>query len=398
MGTPYDNYGLTGNNWDAFMNDYYYQMMAKYQNPSFKSTQASQTYSANALESIQDSALTNNAASYLTQPAQESSGGMNFTTSALATAIIGTGAYLLLKKNPNAMSKVKSFLHIGSNNSTGSIKTTLKNLTATKGPDGKIKFLIPGETTTVSGNAISEFVSKHGIQDAINSIKQAFNPEKSKINSFVFNSGSAEYTVKAENGTISGVKDKLGNDILKRMQDAESGHADALRLEGFNNILKELAKTKDVDKSVLNGVTNIKYTNTYGDDILNLTLKKYGETPQLKEFTTLQRFDFNDSKMQALKLSQKEKVFADSKFFKDGKLIDGIKVSKFSDKIGGGNIGNFEGEQLISITKPDGTVLTVDSAGHADIVNKYQNNIDKLVKKVMVKRDYIPTGATLVTA
>ena len=403
MDTPYNFGGISGYNYNSLMNDPYFLMALNSYNPNFKSSQTSavqqaaqtQAETGNISQTSIDAAKSVNYAKV--QP-DTSNTGLWVTGAIGAAALIGLGA----KGHGNPIKGTKTlFEKIFKSSTSGSsetINTVLKNLTAVKEPDGTIRFMIPNKTTTLSGSAINRFASKHGVQEAVSSERQAFNAGKSKIDTFVFSSGAEKYVVKAENGVITAVKDKTGSDILKRMQDAETGHADALRLEGLQNILKELGKTKDVDKSVLNGVTNIRYTNTYGDDVLQLTLKNYGDTPQLRKFTTLQRFDFNDNEMQALKLASNEKIFANSKFFKDGKLVDGVQVSRFSDSIGGGNIGNFEGQKLVSITKADGTVLPADSAGYESIKNKYKKDIDKLVNKIFVKRDYIPNGAVIVAA
>jgi len=394
----YDSTGaINGINYASLMNDPYLMMALQSYNPNFKASTSSQVQNnttSTAMSSNDGSIPVNYA-----QTKPDTSNTSLWVAGALgAAALIGLGAKGGGNPIKGAKALYERFFKSGGSAASDSVKTALKNLTAVKGPDGKIKFMIPGKTTTLENEEIAKFAKKNGIQDAIISEKQKFTSEVSKIQDFVFGSGTDKYIVSTENGIITGVKDKSGNEILKRLKEAESGHADALRLEGFENIIKELGKTKDIDKSVLNGVTNIRYTNTYGDDVLHMTMAKYGETPELKKFTTLQRFDFNDNEMQALKLASGEKVFADSKFYKDGKLVDGVKVNRFSDEIGGGNIGNFVGENLVSITKPDGTVLPKDSAGYEAIANKYKKDINKLKDKVFVKREYIPKGATLVTA
>ena len=246
-----------------------------------------------------------------------------------------------------------------------------------------------------------ELVDNYGIQASISAERQAFNPSTSVLNTFKYNLGDKNryVLVKTKDGHITKVVDAFGDDILKKLTDAESSTAEANLLDKLNKIVAELGKdTKEADTALLKEVSHINYTNTFGDDVLKLTTEKYGAAPKLLEFTTLQRFNFTDTEMQTLKLNAGEEVFASSKFFKDGKLVDGIAVTKFSDKIGGGYVGNFEGETLVSIVKPDGTVLPSGSAGFKNIADEYKSNIDKLVRKIFVKREYIPNGSVLQAA
>ena len=397
--TPNYNIGaLGGYDINSLMNNPYFLMAAQSPNINFKSAQVQQAQQAQALSSAQLQTAADGAIPVIDTSASNSSGGITLGEGILGAALIAGGAYALIKK-PGFIGKAWNAIKGGakSNAETG----RLKNLTAIKCPDGRIRFNIPDKTTTKYGKQIQELVDNYGIQASISAERQAFNPSTSVLNTFKYNLGDKNryVLVKTKDGHITKVVDAFGDDILKKLTDAESSTAEANLLDKLNKIVAELGKdTKEADTALLKEVSHINYTNTFGDDVLKLTTEKYGAVPKLREFTTLQRFNFTDTEMQTLKLNAGEEVFASSKFFKDGKLVDGIAVTKFSDKIGGGYVGNFEGETLVSIVKPDGTVLPNGSAGFKNIADEYKSNIDKLVRKIFVKREYIPNGSVLQAA
>ena len=402
MGLPNDSIGALGgyNYQNPYNNEYLLRAMMSY-NANFKGSQASETSGANATDTTNTvtNTGTNNTGTQ-TNPAisQAQEGGITLGEGILGTAIIAGGVYGLIRGHKSGFfEKAWKSIRGKGGSSSSSVSERLSKLTAVKCPDGKIRFTIPEKTTTRSGKQIQSFVDEYGIKGAITPERQAYNAASSSLESFRVSVGSKNFVVFTKDGAITKIADSKGENILKRLTDAESKTEDANMLEKFQNIVKELGKEKDVDRTLLNGVRDIRYTNTYGDDVLKMTAKKYGANPSLTEFTTLQRFNFNDKEMQTFKLGANETAFTESRLWSDGKLVDGLQVTKFSDKIGGGYIGNFEGQTLVSIVKPDGTILPQGSAGYSNIVKDYQKDIDKLLRKVFVKREYIPTGATIET-
>ena len=397
--TPNYNIGaLGGYDINSLMNNPYFLMAAQSPNINFKSAQVQQAQQAQAAPSAQLQTAADGAIPVIDTSASNSSGGITLGEGVLGAALIAGGAYALIKK-PGFLGK--AWNAIKGKTESNAAAGRLKNLVAIKCPDGKIRFNIPDKTTTRYGNQIQGLVDNYGIQASISAERQAFNPSTSVLNTFKYNLGANNryVIVKTKDGHITKVVDAFGDDILKKLTDAESSTAEANLLDKLNKIVAELGKdTKEADAALLKEVSHINYTNTFGDDVLKLTTEKYGAAPKLRELTTLQRFNFSDTEMQTLKLNAGEEVFASSEFFKDGKLVDGIAVTKFSDKIGGGYVGNFEGETLVSIVKPDGTVLPSGSAGFKNIVDEYKSNIDKLVRKIFVKREYIPNGSVLQAA
>ena len=395
---------LMGNyDWASLMSNPYFQYAWQTPNVNFKG--GSQPAQAGASASAQYTGAAAGAQAVdggipVTPSAGGESGGSSIGT--LATVggltVLGGGALYYLKKGNlgKAGKAIKSLL--GGKSAEEAGKEAIRKLTAVKNKSGEMRFMIPGKTTTLKGEAAAKtFADENCIREAISLQRQQYNWNKSAIESFTCVSGADNYAVKVENGVITSIKDKDGKEILKELQEAATGTPEAKKLNDIENIFKEIKKEKDVNMDILSGVSNIGYRNTNGDDVLRMTMARYGEAPTLEEFTTLQRFKFTDPEMQAFKLSADEKVFADSRFFKDGKLIDGVNVKEFSHDIGGGNIGHFEGRTLVSITDTAGNVLPADSAGYIALAEKYEKDINKLVKRVFEKREYIPQGATLTT-
>ena len=394
MGLGYGNYMY---DWNSIMNNPYFLQAWQSKNINFKgSNSSSSTQEASSTSNTSNTSTTQTEAGAIptTTPTTQESGSSLKTLGGLGLAILGAGGIAWMIKNgkfSQAAKSAKTLFKSGSGE-------TLSCLRAIKTKDG-IKFNIPKKTITKSGNQIENFVkNEYCIPEAISAERRVLS-SNSVLEGVRVEVGSDSYVIFTKDGNITKVVDKLGNNVTQRLAGAESQSADAKILEGFRNIVAELGKdAKDVDKTILQGVTQIRYVNTYGDDVLKLTVDKYGADPRLREFTTLKRFNFNDAEMQAYQLQAGEEVFADSKFFKDGKLIDGVTVSEFSDKIGGGYIGNFEGQTLVSIKQPNGPDLPVGSAGYVDVVKQHQKDIDKLIHRIFVKRDYVPNGAIIIKA
>ena len=390
---------MGGYDWASMMNSPYFQAVWQTPNVNFKGNpeQTSKTNAASQANAQQ----TENGAIPVSTPAENTDSSiLSSVTGIGAVLALGGGALYFLKKGNlgKAGEVVKSVFNRG--NSESSVSNILKKLTAVKGQDNKIKFLIPGKTTTATGEtAIADLTRRYGIEASVKGERLAYSPTTSVVESFRYKAAGENFTVYTKDGVITKIIDDRGQEVLKRFTEAQEKSADAITYQKMDSALKELVKEeKEVDKALFADVYNIQYSNTFGDDVVGAYLDRYGAAPKIKQFTTLERFDFSSPEMQALPLQADEKVFAKSKFYKDGKLIDGIEVSKFSDNLGSSDIiGNFEGRTLISVTKADGTVLPQGSAGYEDIVSQYQKDIDKLVRRVFDKREYIPTGATITT-
>jgi hypothetical protein len=156
---------------------------------------------------------------------------------------------------------------------------------------------------------------------------------------------------------------------------------------------------------VLNGVTNIRYSNKYGDDTLNMVMKKYGETPKLQSVKTLEQFDKTSDAVKAYVPSGSEEIFTGELvnqtgnwFTKKGVLVDGIGVKKCDEEIVRGTRCFFEGDKLVKIVQ-GGNTYEEGSFGFIDFVKNNEKAIEQFKKDVFVDKiaAKIPVGSIIGT-
>ena len=399
---------MMGNyDWNSMMP--YFQKVWQTPNVNFKGSTDNTTSTDNtAATNTSAAAQTNNGAIPVTTPTEET-GSITGALTGIGTVLaVGGGALYLLKKGNlgKAGEVVKSIFNRGKSESS-SVTTLLKRLTAVKGKDNKIRFMIPGKTTTVTGEAaIKDLTEKYGIESAVQGKRLAYSPATSALESFEYTAAGETFIIHTEDGVIKRIVDKKGNEVLKRFTETKK-KADASTFEKMENALKELVKEeKEIDESILANVGNIQYVNTYGDDVLRIYMDRYGsKNPIVNQFTTLERFDYNSEEFQKLALLADEKVFAEfagtelmtkSGRFSKSRLVDGLKVSSFSKKVDGVNEYFFEGEKLIKIRDAAGIDYPIDSAKYIELAKKNEKEINKLIKKVYEDRTEIPVGATII--
>lgn len=405
MSTPYFNYGWNGfNSMDSLTNQYL-QAALMAQNVNFKGD-SSQVASADSAQAV--SANNGGIPVIPTQTTQqEASGGSNFVTTALATAVIGGGALWMLKsgKFSQASKAIKSWMGKGESEAS----TVLTRLRAIKNGNGELKLQVPNKTKTFAGTEINTGVNEYGIKGAISAERQAFNPQSSLLNGFRLTTSTGEYKIVLKDGNpVSIIKDGKGGNILQRLTEAKSDTDDGKLLAQIKNIVHELGKDKkDINSTLLQDVKNIRFTNHYGDDTLVFNIKQYNDKPQLRAFRTLEQFDKNDIPVMQYKPSESEKIFNNELTKQDsilgigyGKktLVDGVTVLSVPPTEIAGAKCFFEGEKLVKIIK-DGNTYEVDSNGFIQFVEKNEKAIEQFKKDVFVDKiaDKIPTGALIGT-
>ena len=462
MSTPYWNYGLNGfNSMDSLTNQYL-QAALMAQNVNFKGD-SSQVASADSAQAV--SANNGGIPVVQTQTTQqEASVGSNFVTTALATAVIGGGALWMLKsgKFSQASKAIKSWMGKGESQSS----TVLTSLRAIKNGNGELKLQVPNKTKTFAGDKVETAVNEYGIRDAISAQRLAFNPETSAARGFQVETPLGKYTVFMKDGQINKIieaqedvlaqlkkakpdsaqaellkkieekaktiatgqgsfqfKTPTGNyavilkdgkvdkvltqhkDVYSELASAESNSTNGELMERFNKIAEELGKnSKEVDKSVFKGVTNIGYVNKNGDTTLKLTIAEYGsKTPQLKAINTLEQFDKNSTAVRAYEPSSAEEVFTGNLvnqtgwLNKKGVLADGLGVLECKENIAGAKCF-FEGDKLVKIVR-DKVEYSADSFEFKKFVKENEKAIEQFKKDVFVDKiaDKIPTGALIGT-
>ena len=274
----------------------------------------------------------------------------------------------------------------------------MKKITAVRTQNG-MRIMIPGKKTKqMTGSEIERFITENCMEGATKAERLAFSP-KSVLQEYQVFNDTGVYKITVKDGQITKIVEARVPDvnILERLTNAENGTRDSANLVYFNKILSELGKEKDkIDTDLLKGVADINYTNTFGDDVLTVSMSEFNKTPQIKTFTTLQRFKPEADEVRSYALASNEKFFANQKFLA-GELVDGANVESFSiPNIGGTNItANFEGRKLVSITE-NGVTFPKDSQGYDAFLDVKANKkaVDNAIKDVFDKHK-IPVGAVI---
>lgn len=406
---PSYNMGLYGGiDYNSLMNNpyLYYAMMSP--NINFKgNTESSEKTDASA--SVSNTNTQQNLTNSVIDTSQaQSSEGSSFAQSALALTMIGAGAYALFRGHKSGYLE-KAWKKITGKTDNKTVNTVLQKMTAVKNGNGEMKIQVPNKTKTFAGTKIETGVQGYGVQSAISNARQSFNPQTSVIKSFHITTPEDIYTVFIEDGQITKVVSALmkkDEDVLSRLANAETGSTDAELLSRFKKIVTELGKeTKEADKAVLKDVVNIRYSNKYGDDTLNMVMEKYGETPTLQSFKTLEQFDRTSEAVKSYVPSASEEVFAGeivnkkgNVFNKKGVLVDGLEVLKCDKEIVSGTRCFFEGKNLVRIEE-NGVVYPIDSFRFKEFIKENEKAINEFKKGVFEDRiaSKIPQGAVIGT-
>ena len=405
--SPNYNFGYFGGyDYNAIMSNPYFLMAANSPNVNFRAN----TEGANGAQyvnSVSDNNQNSVQQAVVSQPAEQE-GGSNFVQGALALTLIGAGAYALFRGHKSGYLE-KAWKKFTGKTDNKTVNTVLQNLTAVKNGNGEIKLMVPNKTKTFAGKNIQSGVNEYGIQQAVSESRQAFNPEISVPRSFHVTTPGNNYTVFIKDGEVTKVVSALmkkDEDVLARLVNAEAGSSDAQVLEKFKKIAEELGKkSEEADKTILKEVTNIRYSNQYGDDTLNMVMTKYGETPKLQSFKTLEQFDKVSEAVKQYTPSASEEVFAGNIINqtggwlnKKGVLIDGLGVLKCNEEIVSGTRCFFEGDKLVKIVQGENT-YTEGSFGFIDFVKKNEKAIEQFKKDVFVDKiaAKIPVGSIIGT-
>ena len=405
---PSYNAGMfSGMDYNSLMNNpyLYYAMMSP--NINFKAAQEKKTTNENA-ETASSAASNTGVVDYAAVQPDESNTGLWVTGAIGAAALIGCMAKGGGNPIKGAKALYQKFFKSAETKTSEDAKTVLSKMQAVKNGNGEIKLNVPDKTKTFAGNKIQAGVNEYGIQQAVSESRQAFNPEISAVQSFHITTPEDSYTVFIKNGEVTKVVSALmkkDEDVLARLTNAGAETSDAKILERFKKIAEELGKDpKEVDKSILKGVKNIRYSNKYGDDTLNMVMSEYGTVPKLQTLKTLEQFDKTSEVVKKYTPSDSEKLFTGELvqttglISKKGTLVDGVGVLRCDEEIVSGTRCFFEGDKLVKIVQGENT-YTEGSFGFIDFVKNNEKAIEQFKKDVFVDKiaSKIPNGSVIGT-
>ena len=418
MPLDYSSYGFNPYNFNFqnYADEYFVKayQAPNLNNPAFKG--ASSTGAANPnIAQTGGTTQVNGGIPVNTTPAEQSSG--------LAGTLIGGTIFLggaatcivAAKKGKfgQAWNALKKMVGKGTEESTNVVENCLKKMTAYKDAEGNMRIMIPGKKgkPIVGKDNIEEFARKNYANEVISAERQAFTQQSVLKEYQVFSDGKV-YNVAVKDGNVVKIYEPVNPDanLLERFSKATAGTTEASQLEYFKKVLTELGKDKDsVDKTILSSVSNIRYTNTYGDNILEMSVSEYGKTPLMQKLTTLERFSPESTEFKKTALKEGEEFFGNPEFL-NGKFVDGAKLGVHPEKIkyttvdASGNkvekecIGNFNGRELVSITETvDGVAHTFpkDSPAYNMVIESKdgKKSIENILKGIFDKKGTLSNGS-----
>ena len=418
VGTPnygYGTYSSALNSPNLNGTNYYSQTMAQYQTPQFQSNGVSLNSGVSSVSATTNSAFNTpsfkgadtSAYANITSQTQQTEKKSNigwWIAGGLAVAGLAVCAW---RGGGNPIKGAKEIWSKVSGKAASAADGATKQFTIEKSADGSLSCLIPEKTTKITGtSAIETFGKTHGVD-----LKQLAQFGKdSEVLEYSLNIGKGDNAVTAiiKNGEIA--QTLRGGKEVKLV--------DSLAQQDVDIVSKIKAQIQEVvgrDKSnaseYFNGLTNIRYGNTSGDEIAEVIMKSAKDKPIIEQLTTLERFK-PDAKAvtECLNGSELQEILKKGIITPEGKLADGLKIQSFDQNItttsnwftkmlghDGKNVTcRFTDGQLTRITV-DGTFYKPGMNEFDTFVDKNKALIDEYIKKVF-EDGYVPASARIIKA
>ena len=420
MPLDYSSYGFNPYNFNFqnYADEYFAKawQAPNLNNPAFKGSSSASTSNTGSTQSGITTQV--NGGIPVQAPAEQSSGIAG--TLVGGTIFLGGAATCIFAakkgKFGQAWNALKKMVGKGtSEEGTTIVENCLKKMTAYKDAEGNMRIMIPGKKgkPIVGKGNIEEFARKNYAQNVISAERQAFTQQSALKEYQVFSDGKV-YNIAVKDGSVVKIYEPVNPDanLLESFSKAKAGTTEASQLEYFNKILTELGKdAESVDKTILSSVANIRYTNTYGDNVLEMSISGYAnrKNPQLEKLTTLERYTPESYEFRSVELKSGEEFFANPEFLK-GNFIDGAKLGVHPEKIkytatdANGKkvqkecIGNFDGRELVSITEEVGGVTHTfpkDSPAYNLVVENKdgKKSIENILKEIFDKNGTLSNGS-----
>ena len=400
-------YGLGGFDLANYANDPYFLATLNSYNPNFRAAQsAAGGYDAATMAALQQAAQGNGATTSTSQAATlpqvdyattkpESSNTGLWVTGALGAAALITAGVKGKGNIVKGFEKIFSGLTGKASESATSnnFRQITSQLTARR-VGGKTLYTVPEHTTTITGtDAVKTYAENNGISLGTNRLRYESGVSKIRKCSFEHQIKDADgkitqtYNVTLNNGNFD-IVDAAGKSIKEEIQ---KNH-----LTDFNEIANRVTTIQSGvvkgNYSAFKGLKDLEYVNDLGDDVI--TIARTPAQIQATELKTLERFEENSDIVQKWfgDHAGQQELFT-AKEFRKGKIPEGMKVEKFTDKIGNSTFYYTNGE--VAGVEIGGKYYAKGSTKADAEINRNKDKIAKLIKNVFEDRKFVPEGATV---
>lgn len=404
-------YGLGGFDLASYASDPYFLATLNSYNPNFRATQsAAGGYDASTLAALQQAAqgsyTTTPTASATTLPQvdyattkPESSGAGAWIAGGIGAAALLTVSGTAIKHGSlsKGLEAIGKFFTGKASEASKRFATNNKQITSqltARRVGEKTLYTVPGHTTTITGtDAVKTFAQNNGISLGTNRLKYESGVSQIRKCSFEHQIKDADgkitqtYNVTLNNGNFD-IVDAAGKSIKEEIR---KNH-----LTDFNEIANRVITIQSGvvkgNYSAFKGLKDLEYVNDLGDDVI--TIARTPAQIQATELKTLERFEENSDIVQKWfgDHAGQQELFT-AKEFRKGKIPEGMKVEKFTDKIGNSTFYYKNGE--VAGVEIGGKYYAKGSTKADAEINRNKDKIAKLIKNVFEDKKLVPDGATV---
>lgn len=273
-----------------------------------------------------------------------------------------------------------------------------KELKAIVGADKKLRYIIPGETTSIIGDkAVKSHAANSGfsLERLLNISSEA--GTKIKSGTFEYIHEGAKKFASFKDGKLIQVTDAKGTvlkDILTSLKPEDVKLVDALE--------KRMAEITSMNKGWETGLKNITFSNTIGDNTLSFFRKNMESATKSECFKldkTLKLFESDAKEVKAFfnGNANLEKIFA---AYKEGKkLPDAMKVYSYTHKYtkdGTDTFCHIVNGEMTGITQ-NGKYFAKGSTDYEAFMHDDGETIKSIIERI-TKKKIVPEGAILTAA
>lgn len=387
------NYAINGT--PSYATDPYFMWyLQNSYNPSFQSTSASSVSQKQEMPIATDVAVEKSQKEIEKEEKSTSYAGLWIAGTVGAAALIYGGRNSFSKPMVDKIKQLFGATKKVVQEKVGSQTSAATKFSAVMGKDGKLTYIIPNKTTTISGESeIRNFADKHGIN--VKDLMRFNKNSKLSEYKFVFEDGGIKNTVTVKDGAIVDINN--GTKSIKEILDS----AKAEDIKFVDKIQKQVSKIEQKENGWGKGLTDVKWSTQIGEDTLTIAkadLKK--NTPASKiELNTLSRYTEDSDEVQAYLYNNPniKKIFS-SEALKNGKLPQGMKIDSYVYQYNKNTLCHYKNGEIAGITL-DGKYYSKGTVVCDAFLNKESETLSKIMTKIF-KDNEIPkdVSAVLVAA